>query len=253
MTYTEAEGLAGTVRIGRDSPALIVLAPVWLLASAGTITVIITSGDTATLDTGRYLLELHLADDSADLYEGFLDVTYSAGTAAALTSYGAYSDLLDYAPWLEKLQRPTDLAGFARQRYKAREWFEDLLHRHYRGTSGISTDFAFVPGISFGGLYGGGVLWRDGRRSTDLQGWLDSNLLLITDQVVEAVSLYAIALLCERQVTPGKDDTGYGAAARKYFARAEAVAADISAELDTDNDGKTDTVIRLGSTDTLDG
>ena len=70
------------------------------------------------MDAGRYLIELHLADDSADLYEGFLEVTYSAGMAAALASYGAFSDLLDRAPWLEKLQpdrpgrvRPSALPG----------------------------------------------------------------------------------------------------------------------------------------------
>ena len=94
--------------------------------------------------------------------------------------------------------------------------------------------------------------WRDGRRSTDLQGWLDANLLSVTDPIIDAVSLYAIAL-CERQVTPAKDDTGFGAAVASIFARAEATAADITAEIDTNDDGIIDTVIRLGSTDTLDG
>jgi hypothetical protein len=248
--YTGAEALAGSVCAGRDSAALITLAPTWLSAIAGTITLPIAAADTADLDVGRYLVQVKLADDSAELYEGYLDVEYSPGSAAALTSYGGYQDLLDRAPWLEKLQKPTDLAGFAKQRSLARKWFESLLHRHYRGDGGPSTDFAFVPGISFGGLYD---YYRDGRRSADLQGWLDADRLDVTEDVIEAVSCYAIALVCDRQVAPAKDDGGYAAAARKYFSRAENAATDCTCEVDSDGDGTNDLTIRLGVADTLEG
>jgi hypothetical protein len=251
--YTGSEGLTGTVRAGRDSTPIFSLSPAWLDASAGTISLAIAGSDTASVDPGRYLVQLALADGSADLYEGFLEVAYSAGSAAALPTYGAFADMLDRAPWIEKLQRPTDLAGFARQRHLARRWFEDLLHRHYRYSSNLSTDFAFVPGVSFGGWYGMTTFYRDGRRSKDLQDWLDADRLDVTSQVIEAVSCYAIALLCDRQVAPGKDDNGYASHARKWFKRAEDTALSITAEIDSDGDGTNDTTIRLGIADTLEG
>ena len=247
-TYTGAEALAGVVWAGADQAPALSLAPAWLSASAGTIAVPLSASSTAILGAGRYRVQLKLADNSADLYEGFLEVSDSAGTAQAPTSYGSFDDLLDRAPWVEKLQRPTDLAGFARQRYLARNWFEDLLHRHYRGPSGFSTDYQF--GAS---LFGPLDVYRDGRRSAELQGWLDANRLDVTPSVIEAVTYYALALLCDRQVTPSKDDNGYAASARKFFSRAEAAAALITAEIDSDGDGLNDLTIRLGSFDTLEG
>jgi hypothetical protein len=249
--FAGTEPLSASVRVGRDQPVLFTLSPSWLDHTQGTVTLPIPGSSTAAVLPGRYLLDVFLTDLTADLYEGFLEVQYSAGAAAALVSYGSFADMVDRAPWIEKLQRDTDLAGFARQRYLARRWFEDLLHRHYRYDNGLSTDFQFVPGISFGGWWGN--YYRTGKRSVQLQTWLDSNFLFVTDPVIDAVSHHAIALLCDRQVTPGKEDSGYGQAAAKYHARAEDTAMNITAELDTNGDGKSDVLIRLGSADTLVG
>ncbi len=251
IAFVGDEALSGTVRAGQNSAPLITLSPTWISGPAGTISVPIQGTATATMDVGRYFVQIIVADASADLYEGYLEVTYSPGTDQPLTSYGSFADMLDRAPWIEKLQKPTDLAGFARQRYLARKWFEDLLHRHYRGASGLSTDFAFVPGVSFGGNWG--TYYRDGRRSKELQDWLDDDRLDVTEQVKEAVSCYAIALLCDRQMAPGKDDNGYASFSRRFFARAEDAASLISAEIDSDDDGTNDTTIRLGIADTLEG
>jgi hypothetical protein len=248
--YTGAEGLTGTVRVGRDTTPLIVLAPTWLDATLGTIALPIPGAVTRDLETGRYLVQIALADGSADLFEGFLQVNYSPGTAAALPTYGSYGDLLDRAPWIATLQKNTDLAGFARQRNQARAWFEDLVHRHDRGGSGLSTDFAFVPGISFGGEFGMG--YRGGGKSRELQTWLDAGRLDLTTQVIDAVSCFAIALVCQRQISSAGSD-GYERAARKWFAMAEAVAQMITAEIDSNGDGVNDYTISLNSHDTLEG
>jgi hypothetical protein len=248
--YAGTEALTGSVRLGRDAPALIVLAPTWLDAAAGTIKLVIPGAVTTALDVGRYLVQVSLADGSADLFEGFLAVNYSPGMATTLPVYGTYGDILDRAPWIDKLQKDTDLAGFARQRYQARKWFEDLIHRHDRGGSGLSTDFAFVPGISFGGSLGMG--YRGGGRSRELQGWLDANRLDLTDAVIDAVTCYAIALVCQRQVSSAGSD-GYARAARKWFDLAEAAAMTITVEIDSNGDGVNDYTISLNAHDTLEG
>lgn len=252
--YTGSEGLAGSVRIGRDFPALFAPTLAWISGPDGTIAVTIAGADTAGLDVGRYWLEIHLADDSADLYEGSIEVTYSPGTAVALVSYGTYQRMLDMAPGVAKFMRETDLAGFAQQQHDARMWFEDLIHRHHRGTGGFATDTSF-GWSSYGGGIGsyGAVPHRDGRRSPELAGWLAADALVVTSAVVEAVTAYAVALLYDRQAATVKDGESFAAVARKFFGRAENAALGIVAELDTDADGITDYTVDLGTCDTREG
>ena len=219
--YAGTEDLAGSVRIGQDFPALFQPTLAWISGPLGTISVEVLGTSTAALDIGRYWLELHLADDSADLYEGWLEVTYAVGTAAALVRYGSYQAMLDLAPAIEKFQRASDLAGFASQQNAARRWFEDLLHRHHKSNDGLSTDYT-VGWVGYG--WGGpcrstAVGWRDGRRSQWLTTQLAAGALVVSDQVVEAVSCYAVALLYDRQAMAVSDGATYAAIARKFFAR----------------------------------
>jgi hypothetical protein len=248
--FTGDETLAASVRPGQDDPPTFTLTPTWLDASGGTITLPIPGASHTNVPPGRYLLDIYLADKSADLYNGFIEIEWSAGAAASLPVYGSFRDMTDRAPWIEQYQSETDLAGFARQRNQARAWFDDLLQRHYRYSGGLSQDFHFVPGVSFGGCYA--TYYRDGRRSGDLQGWLDDDRLDVTAQVIDAVSCYAIALVCDREMAPCKDD-GPGAFARKFYRRAEEAAGLITAEIDSDDDGVNDLTIRLGISDTLEG
>lgn len=251
--FTGSEGLAAVVWAGQDQAPLATPAAAWFNHAAGTIALSLASSALAAIEPARYRIRVDRSDGSASLWDGFLELDAGPGASSSLSTYCSFEDLTDRASWVEKLQAKTDLAGAMRQRYLARRWFEDLLHRHYRNGAGMIQDYAFVPGISFGGAYGPGLLWRDGRRSAELQAWLDAGRLDVTEQVKDACACYAIALLCDRQVSPGKDDNGYAGAARKYFARAEAIAADITAEVDSDGDGTNDLVIRLGSYDTLEG
>jgi hypothetical protein len=256
--YLGTESLAGSVRIGENFPALFAPTLAWISGPLGTISVGIPGSATAGLDVGRYVLELHLADDSADLYEGFLEVTYSAGTSTGLVTYGSFQSILDRAPGIEKFQRSTDLAGFAQQQNDARRWFEDLLHRHHKSDNDLSTDFT-VGWIGWG--YGGpcrstATGWRDGRRSQWLVKQLAAGALYVSDQVVDAVSCYAIALLYDRQAMTISDNSpAFEKMARKFFSRAENIASNITAELlvDVGSPSSRRIVIRLGTYDTLEG
>jgi hypothetical protein len=256
--YLGTEAIAATVRIGQNYPALFAPTLAWISGPLGTIEVTVLGTSTAGLDIGRYWLELHLADDSADLYEGALEVTYSAGAATGLVTYGSYQSMLDIAPAIEKFQRTTDLAGFARQQDEARHWFDDLLQRHHRGHDGLSTDYT----IGWAG-YGWGsgpcrstwVGWRDGRHSHWLQTQLDAGGLYVSRRVLEAVSCYAVALIYDRQASAVSDGAAFAAIARKFFARAENVASNITAEVTVDANTPScrRIVVRLGSIDTLEG
>ena len=253
--YAGTEDLAGSVRIGENYPALFAPTLAWISGPLGTISVAIATAQTAALDIGRYWLELHLADLSADLYEGWLEVTYSVGTATGLVTYGSFQAMLDMAPAIEKFQRQNDLAGFAAQQNAARRWFEDLLHRHHKSHDDLSTDYT-VGWVGYG--YGGpcrstAVGWRDGRRSQWLVTQLAAGALIASDQVVEAVTCYAVALLYDRQSMAVSDGTTYARIARKFFGRAEDVASNITAELLTTDNPPRRFVIRLGTIDTLEG
>lgn len=253
IDYDGTEPLITTVWPGGGRVATFTANTLWVLPAEGTITIEIDDTITATMTPGRYQLLTRLDDGGVlvDAYFCTVDITEGPGVGLALPVYCTFADLLDSAPWLEKLQRDTDMAGFEKQRNAARKWFDNLLQRHYRGGTGLSLDFTFIPGISFGGSQGYG--YRDGRRSRDLQTWLDADRLDVTDAVIEAVTCYAIALLCDRQVTPGKEDTGYADKAMDFYRQAEYAAQDITAEIDTNGDGVNDITIRLGIADTLEG
>jgi hypothetical protein len=250
--YAGTEAIAATVRLGENFPALFAPTLAWISGPDGTIAVTVLGSSTATLDIGRYWLELHLADDSADLFEGWLEVTYSVGVAPALVTYGSYQKMLDMAPGVDKFQRATDLAGFAQQQNDARRWLEDLLHRHHKGPTGWPTDTSF-GWIGLGPI--SPVGYRDGRRSSWLQTQLDAGALVVTDPIVEAVTAYAVASLYDRQASSVSDGENFARQARKFFARAENTAANITAEVlvDPDTPQCRHIVIRLGSVDTLDG
>lgn len=136
VTYTGTEGLAGAVRAGRAMDPTIagqglVFTPTWGNPAAGTVNVQLTAVQTATLAPGQYLIQVGLADKSADFYEGFLVVSYSAGISTLPPIYCAYDDLLTYAPWITKLQTEVQVAGFAIERGLARSWLDNIIIQHF--------------------------------------------------------------------------------------------------------------------------
>lgn len=111
----------------------VVFTPTWGNPAEGTVNVALTAAETATLDPGQYLIQVGLADKSADFFEGFLVVTYSAGLSSLPATYCAYDDLLSYAPWIMKLQSENQVAGFAIERGLARGWLDNIIIQHFQG------------------------------------------------------------------------------------------------------------------------
>lgn len=134
-TYTGLESLSGSVRAGRAiNPSVsgqgFLFTPTWGDASQGTVNVNLTSAQTATISPGQYLIQVGLADKSADFYEGYLVVTYSAGLSVLPPTYCTYDDILIFAPWIQRLQSETGVAGFALERGQARAWLDNVIIQH---------------------------------------------------------------------------------------------------------------------------
>lgn len=247
--YTGTEPLVGTVSAGRDEPALAALVPVWNDAPAGLFNLPIPGAVSQALAAGTYHVQVRIADGSADLWEGLLTVGYSPGSATPRKVYCQLRDLVKRFPSIRGLLGGTDDPTGSEARADAREWFEDLLQRHFRGGYGLNTDFHFIPGLSFGGSYFGSELYRPGIKSQVLQGWLDADRLDVTPQVVECCAYYALALVCDQQ--PERKENSYSASARKFFGRAEDAAGLLTAEIDSDGDSVNDVWIKLSIADTL--
>lgn len=259
--FLSSDVLTARVWIGEDQPILFSPSVAWIDASIAKFQLFLSAGNTATLTPGTYYVQILATRGSSviKLFDESILITPAPGTATALTSYCTYRDMQRFAPWVSRLQSQSDLAGFAQERQDARNWFDDLLQRHFRGGSGLSPDLYFIPGIAFmGGMggYGGGYLvpYRPGIRSKQLQDWLDADRLDVTSEVIKANAAYAIAQVAKAQIVPGNDkSSAYSSFYAHFEAMAEHTAQLITAELDSDGDGTNDTAIRLGIADTLEG
>jgi hypothetical protein len=141
-TYTGTEVLSGAVRAGRAlNPAVagqgVVLTQpanlTWGNPAAGAIVVQVSASQTATLNPGQYLIQVGLTDsggNNVDVYEGYLVVSYSAGTSILPPTYNSFDDLLVYAPWVQKLQTEVQVAGFAIERGLSRSWIDNIIVQH---------------------------------------------------------------------------------------------------------------------------
>lgn len=221
----------------------------WDDASDGTVKVTIVGAVTAELVPGTYFLKLEV--DGQRAFIASLSIEEAPGAGPGRVAKITMRHLRKHYKSVEKLLCKTDDPTALEARADAWDWFCDLLHRHYRCSGSPSTDYRFVPGISFGGSF---LLdgYRDGRRSRELQEWLDADRLDLTTPVLDAMAFYALAQICGGQVEVG-DEKGWGDFAAKFAVRAETMASCISAEIDTDGDGVNDLVIRLGVADTLEG
>jgi hypothetical protein len=178
--YTGSEALTVQTWTGEDAAPLAgVATAAWAAAGQGTVDVTISGTATASLEPATYRLKLLVA--GADAYEGMLEIGWSPGSATAPSViYCSYRDLKALVPTLEKLRsKLEDQAGYLDQRIAATDWFQDLVHRHYRGCGGVASDFAFGPWLGGYGPFGSQV-FRPGTRSATVQGWLDAGRLDVT-------------------------------------------------------------------------
>lgn len=257
--YTGSEALAATVRLGRDQAALFSPAVAWSDAPNGVLIVTVAGASTVTVAPGSYLVQVKLADGSADLFEGFLLVEYSPGSAAPRTTYVTLADVVRRAKFVEPLLRKGPDPSGLEARADAWDWMRDLLHRHYRGGGGLSRDYYFLPWPAYSPSdpSATATVYRPGIRSLALEGWINTGGpggttgVILTTPVSEALADYAVAKVCEAEIGP--KDNGYERMARKYLARAENQAASLTVEIDTNGDGLAEVAIRLGVADTLYG
>lgn len=260
-SYLNTDTLTADFWPGADQPAYASAPTVsWIDASVAKFLVSFPASVTSGLSIGIHQCRVKATRGTrtTTIAQFGVELTEAPGSATALKTYCSYADLLKYAPWVAKLQDSQDQAGFARERNDARLWFEDLIHRHWRGGQGLSPDLYFVPGVAFGGLARYVTVFRTGARSTTLQTWLDTgglnggDGLISTTRTIEANACYAISRIAGNQVSPLKDST-YGHFATLFGARAESVASLITVEIDSTNDGISDEYVRLGVADTLEG
>lgn len=195
-TYTGTEAMSGSVRPGRSIAPSFTFTPTWLSPSDGTISVALSATQTALLDPGQYLIQVGLADKSADFYEGFLLVSYAAGTDTLPTTYCAFSDLLTYAPWIQKLQTEVQVAGFALERGLARGWLDQIIVNHF--TYQFLGPQMGQPGFMPLNLFPSTT--ANAAQSLWLREQLNSDYLVRRQNVVEITAKKSIYYICRSQI-----------------------------------------------------
>lgn len=231
--------LSAVVWSGADTEALTTLTAAWVNATAGQCRVSITATQSAALDPGVYPLALTAVRGTQRLpiLSAWLEVTASPGTADPPPTYGSYRDMVTYGggEWLEGLRRTAGGANFADERGRARSYLDSLIVRKWRPWSNTKT---------WSGVASSGPL--DVRNPT-LQGYLDDDGLVITDDIRELVALKALELVCRQQVVLGNDEAMQHRAA--YFsALCRNKVLTTAAEIDTNDDGIAEYAIPLNVT-----
>ena len=227
MTYTGSEALTGTVGPGRSYPPTFTLTPTWLVPSAGTISVPITKAQSATLATGQYLVNVGLADGSADFFEGFLAVEFGVGTDVPPQTYCNYVDMLNLVEWIGKLQTSRQVLGFLPERGRARDWLDNILINrfNYQNMSPTIGQPGFMPMSMFpAGWNVPPSLW--------LRQQLNLGALVVRNEVVEMTARKAISYVCEAQLSRLEEQEI--ALGRRFGRAAEQMAKGLRAELTLD-------------------
>lgn len=243
-SFLNSDTLASRLWAGGRTATLATPAVAWDDATSAKFLLQLAAADTTSLDSGTYRLQVVLTRSSRSLviFDGSLQLTESPGAVAAPAVYTTYAQMIKYAPWLETLQDARDSEGFVTQRGLARDWLDNLVLAKYRGGSGSLT-YPLVN--TFGGI-------TTGAKNKWLKDQLAANYLMVTPDVIEAVSKYAIAIVLKTQLPAQGDDT-WRRVAGDFMAEARSKISTIVAELDTNNDGYADIVVHLGTSNTLFG
>lgn len=200
----------------------------------------------ATIAPGRYSIQgwVNPGTDDVEILpeDSFLELTSVPGLVTAGRFYCTLDDCRKECPWiLEAVSMdpgiPNNLEPF---RQDAREWYDDLIQRHWRGGTSLGAE--------------GGLLSRrrSGQRNVWLKQQLDAGALMLTPAVIKANTYYALGMALDHLIGQ-RGTTTYQELARQYFAEAEHRAVTTSAELDTNADGQPDFAVDLGYIDVLVG
>lgn len=221
---------------------------IWLdPTGAATYQLTIGASQTATLAAGRYEGATYLSRNGLrSKIDGFeLVLTQAAGTDTLRPVYCQLTDMLKFAPWLQNVQAREDLTGFADQRADAREWYENIVLRCYRGGGWGNYNEHSAAAFAFAG---GGPRKQIGK-SIWLTQQLAANKLMVLPEVVKVNALYAIYMVCNAQIA--RKDNPYDAFAARYYAQAQTLVCNSTAQLDITGNGFYAVAIPLGSTNPL--
>jgi hypothetical protein len=239
--FTGSEVLVAKLWLGGSSPVLASPACSWLDAPNAKVLLEVAPADLLGLEPGPYRLEIRInpgTDDIAALPPGtVLRLSESPGTAEAPQYHVKYSVLEDLYPTIDQLHDREGRVGFLTQRWRARTWFEGLLHNAYRGGVGITSHQR--------ALMGGG--YRSGTRSPQLTQWLKDDRVLLTTDIVEMEGHYALSLILAGQLSAKEEESPYLALSKHHLYLAENIAGRLNVDIDTDGDGQADLNIDLGS------
>jgi hypothetical protein len=237
LAYVGTETLEAIVWAGDDMAALATLAPTWLDASAGTVSLAIPAATTTALDPQAYTISLTVVSAGVT-YEGWrawLRIESGPGTADPAAVWCSYDDMLRFASWLDQIQGESDTAGFAEQRARATEWAieqgmsraRDMLESQYQRHAArynTSTITWVIPdsGVDLGPQWGRSS-YVEPQMLVDFNAWRarfdDTDIVVVDSRMKEIVARYAIAMACDQQIgEQGK--TSYQELAARFRNRA---------------------------------
>lgn len=250
--FLSSDTLTANMFAGDNQPSLFSPTTTWVDAPTAKYHVQFNDADTTSFDTAIYklIIKVTRAGRSGVIGNISLSILPNIGVALALPVYCKIADMLMYAPWLQKLQDETsDYAGFASQRNAARTWLENIIQKHFRLNAGTGLTTFGNSVVSFGPR-------RLGGDNQILQGYLDQNKLMIQPpkRVIEMTAKYAIALVCQAQITNAEARGNlWQQRADWFFSEAQNLVLAYTAEVDINGDGYPEYTIACGTTDALYG
>jgi hypothetical protein len=195
---------------------------------------------TAGLNPDFFLLRLLVTQAAGTFtgWEGWLRLMDAPGVAVPPPTYCSLQDVQDVAgEWIVKLMVETGRTGFIADRARAREWMDKIIVNRFRPAA--MTDMAYLASG-----YSSGQLISE-LPDQYIVGLLANNQLMVNEDIREACAYYAVALICERQISWDKEDT-FHARARYFKAKAAQTVNSIVAQFDTNGDGNPDLASNLG-------
>jgi hypothetical protein len=120
VPYTSGDTLDASVWRGGSESALFSPAVAWVDATAGTFTLTVGRGQTATLDAGAYRLQVGVTSGGSRslVYDATIEITEAPGSDSPPIAWCTDADMATYSHVLRSLQssRGSNLTGFLVQR-----------------------------------------------------------------------------------------------------------------------------------------
>jgi hypothetical protein len=254
VSYLSADTPSAQFWAGDSTANLFTPTVAWINPTAGSVRVSWLAAAVASITPGDYTLRVRVTTAATSViierWRGSVRLAAGPGSQTNPAAYHTYSDMLQWAPWLEDLASRSGRSGFALQRGEARVWMDRLIQRHYRAPSDVRDD-------SLDHIYDGLRRRRTGADDPTLQGYLDDDLLILTGPqgkaVIKACALYASALVAQAQIGAGDDSEVYQKRAVMLFGMADDAVATLTVLIDTDDDNVGDLAIDLSMVDVIRG